>query len=119
MARRGVEDKARLTMVIDAHKLTKVLSKTLIRRGLLTKDAGAKARRCYILAAYGNAIKSTGLPDRDIPDYTDEQVSAADMVLLGMLYLEALGVPEINELLKNRADYLSKEKQMKFRIPTE
>lgn len=103
---------------MNVNKLTKELGLTYIRRGVLTKDCSPTAKRCYILASTGEAQNATGMPDRNMPDYSDEQVAAADIIIRSLLYLDSLGVPDMEELLSARAEFLKKAKNITLKIPS-
>lgn len=96
--------------MITLNKLAKKCLEIAFRRGKVNRYTSGKAYMCHISTEWRELVASTSYKSEHLPQYSEHEEEAADVIICTLTYLERIGCKDIEQLIRDKIEFNDKRK---------
>lgn len=91
--------------MITLNKLAKKCFAIAMHSGKINKDSSRRAFIMAISAEWRELLTATKFRSRHLPDYSEQEEEAADIIISTLTYLERIDCKNIEKLIKDKIEF--------------
>lgn len=91
--------------MIKLNKLAKVCLQTALRRGKITKNSSPRVIIMHISGEWRELYDATKFRSEHLPQYSEQEEEAADIIISTMTYLQRIGCSDIEQLIRDKIEF--------------